>query len=58
MTTPKSSPPRPSERFDQIIDANELSIAVSTSKLPQRKLALAICGWGFGKKELEETLQK
>ncbi|CAG8706322.1 uncharacterized protein OCT59_029542 [Rhizophagus irregularis] len=58
MTTPKSSPPRPSERFDQIIDANELSIAVSTSKLPQRKLALTICGWGFGKKELEEALQK
>ncbi|GBB83809.1 hypothetical protein RclHR1_10480001 [Rhizophagus clarus] len=58
MATPKSSPPRPSERFDQVIDANELSISVSTSKLPQRKLALAICGWGFGKKELEETLQK
>ncbi|RIA86881.1 hypothetical protein C1645_778580 [Glomus cerebriforme] len=58
MSTPKASPPRPSEKFDQVVDANELSITASTSKLSQRKLALTICGWGFGKKELEETLQK
>ncbi|CAG8462519.1 15994_t:CDS:10 [Acaulospora colombiana] len=31
-------------------------IMVPTSKLLQRKLSLAICGWGFGKSELESTL--
>jgi hypothetical protein len=58
LSTPKDSPPRTSERFDQAVDANELPIFVSTSKLPQRKSALTVCGWGFGKKELEETLYR
>ncbi|CAI2164423.1 11509_t:CDS:10 [Funneliformis geosporum] len=60
MSTPKASPPKSfSERSDQEeIDINEIPITVLTSKLSQRKLALTICGWGFGKKELEETLQR
>ncbi len=60
MSTPRASPPRSfSERTDQEeVNLNEIPIAASTSKLSQRKLALTICGWGFGKKELEETLQR
>ncbi|CAG8618340.1 3257_t:CDS:10, partial [Ambispora leptoticha] len=41
----------------QIFDPNEIPF-VQTSKPGQRKLALAICGWGFGKKELEEAIVK
>ncbi|CAG8452504.1 4949_t:CDS:10 [Funneliformis caledonium] len=60
ISTPKASPPKSfSERSEQEgVDINEIPITVSTSKLSQRKLALTICGWGFGKKELEETLQR
>ncbi|KAG9294907.1 hypothetical protein G9A89_003247 [Geosiphon pyriformis] len=41
----------------QIIDTNEIPI-VHTLRPAQRKLSLIICGWGFGRKELEETLVK
>jgi hypothetical protein len=58
MSTPKASPPKTFERFDQRVDANELSITASTYKLENRKSALIICGWNFGKKELEERLQR
>ncbi|CAG8486695.1 1716_t:CDS:10 [Ambispora gerdemannii] len=56
MSTPKVN----QSRFfisSQILDANEIPF-VQTSKPAQRKLSLSICGWGFGKKELEEALIK
>ncbi|CAJ0758172.1 7472_t:CDS:10 [Entrophospora sp. SA101] len=59
MSTPRASPPKPTtERPDPVnMDYDEIPI-VSTIKPLQRKLCLTICGWGFGVKELEDTLRK
>ncbi|CAG8733516.1 7839_t:CDS:10, partial [Dentiscutata erythropus] len=59
ISTPKTSSPRSTpEKVDQgLVDDNEIPI-VPTSKLSQRKLALAMCGWDFGKKELENVIRE
>lgn len=58
ISTPKTSSPRSTpEKADQGPDDNEIPI-VNTSKLSQRKLALAMCGWDFGKKELENEIRE
>ncbi|RHZ65023.1 hypothetical protein Glove_319g166 [Diversispora epigaea] len=53
---PHSTSPS-SEKIDMIDYSDEIPTAL-TAKVAQRKLALNICGWGFGKNELEKTLQR
>ncbi|CAG8617707.1 13046_t:CDS:10, partial [Acaulospora morrowiae] len=54
--------PKPSLRTEEVIGPETSNdndtFTVTTSKLQQRKLSLTICGWGFEKNELENTLLK